>query len=486
MNLAFLVLLAWPLVVLVLFRKLPLAEAITASVLFGFLLLPTQTELLSLPGLPAFDKDFVPVLSATILAFAAVSGAGASQSAAAQAARIRPGIFPQHWLGRLLIAALIAGAFGTALTNGDRVVVGGRVLPPLRLYDAFSILNALLGSLMLFVLGRKFLGHPDSQKAVLKVLVIGGVVYAALALFEVRMSPRLNLMLYGFHPKEWVQALRGGGYRPMIFLETGLYVAMFIGCMALAAFSAMRMTTGKARRRYGWAGVVIYGTLILSNSLGALLITTALLPVVLLLSLRGQILAAGIVAAIVLSYPMLRSADLIPTERVLAQIERIDPERVGSLAFRFGNEDILLDRASQRPLFGWGGWNRGRIFDDRGRDISVTDGRWVIIFGQGGWVRYLAEYGLLTGPILLLAFRRRSRGLEPAAAGLALVLAANLADSIPNGGVHVVSWLLAGSLMGRIEWGWIDATIPAGQPAGVLRPARRYTRQMARHSRNEG
>ena len=39
------------------------------------------------------------------------------------------------------------------------------------------------------------------------------------------------------------------------------------------------------------------------------------------------------------------------------------------------------------------------FFDEEGRDISVTDGQWVIIFGLGGWLRYLAEYGLMTAPM---------------------------------------------------------------------------------------
>lgn len=476
---ASIVLYGWPLVVIVLFRRLPLPEAITASVLFGFLLLPTQTGF-SVTGLPGFDKDFIPVLAATILAFMAMSRP-------ANAPLVRPGLFPQHWMGRLLIAMLVGGAFATALTNGDAQVAGGRLLQALSLYDAFSIVNGLVGSMMLFLLGRKFLGHPDSHKAVLKILVIGGVVYAVLALFEVRMSPRLNLTIYGFHPKSWVQANRGGGFRPMIFLENGLYVAMFIGCMSLAAFGAMRMATDKARSRYMWAGIFLYATLVLSNSLGALMVTTALLPVVLFLPLRTRLLAAGAVAAMVLTYPMLRGADLVPTERILAMVERIDADRVGSLAFRLENEDILLDRAAQRPLFGWGGWSRSRVFDERGQDISVTDGRWVIVFGQGGWVRYLAEYGLLTMPILLLAFRRRSKGLEPAAVALALVLVANLVDSIPNGGIHAVTWLLAGALMGRVDWGWVDAAAPtAGQADADLPRTRRYTRQLARHSRNGG
>lgn len=480
MNLATIVLYSWPLVVIVLFRKLPLAEAITAAILFGYLLLPTQVGL-SLPALPDFDKDLVPALAAAILAYGAIS-----HPIAVQKTPFRSGIFPQHWLARLMLAMLFFGAFATALTNPDILVAGPRFFPSLSLYDAFSILNSLFSSLLVYLLARKFLGHPDSQKAVLKVLVVGGLVYACLALYEVRMSPQLNRMLYGFHPNQWVQAIRGGGYRPMIFLGTGLYVAMFIGCMALAAFSAMRMTTGKARSRYKLAGIFIYITLILSNSLGALMITTALLPVVLFFPLRLQLLTAGLVAAMVLTYPVLRGTGMVPTEQLLALVEDIDSERAGSLAFRLEHEDALLDKANQRPLFGWGGWGRSRIFNEEGEDISVTDGKWVIIFGLGGWLRYLAEYGLMTAPILLLAFRPRSKGVEPATVGLAIVLAANLVDSIPNGGVQPVTWLIAGALMGRIDWGWVDAAAPAAQAQASAVPARRYTRQVARHVRKAG
>lgn len=480
MTMAGIILCLWPLVVIVLFRKLPLAEAITASILFGYLLLPTQTAL-DLPVLPDFDKNLVPALAAAILAYGA-----ASRPMAAHRTPFRPGIFPQHWLARLMLAMLVFGAFATASTNGDPLVIGPRVLPPLSLYDALSIINTLVSSLLVYLLARKFLGHPDSQKAVLKVLVVGGLVYACLALYEVRMSPQLNQMLYGFKPNDWIQAIRGGGYRPMIFLDTGLYVAMFIGCMALAAFGAMRMAMGRARSLYRLAGIFILVALSLSNSLGALMITLALLPVVLFLPLRLQLLTAGLVAAMVLTYPVLRGTGLVPTERVLAFVEDIDAERAGSLAFRLRHEDALLDKANQRPLFGWGGWGRSRVFNEEGEDISVTDGQWVIIFGLGGWLRYLAEYGLMTAPILLLAFRPRSKGVEPATVGLAIVLAANLVDSIPNGGVQPVTWLIAGALMGRIDWGWVDAAAPAAQAQASAVPARRYTRQVARHVRKAG
>ena len=55
----------------------------------------------------------------------------------------------------------------------------------------------------------------------------------------------------------------------------------------------------------------------------------------------------------------------------------VGEDRAGSLEFRLDNEDMLIARAMQRPLFGWGGWGRARVHDEDGKDISVTDGLWI-------------------------------------------------------------------------------------------------------------
>ena len=88
--------------------------------------------------------------------------------------------------------------------------------------------------------------------------------------------------------------------------------------------------------------------------------------------------------------------------------EAIDPARAPSLAYRFLNEDILLEHARDKPLFGWGSWNRHRVFDpETGQATTTTDGAWVILIGTRGWVGYLAIFGLLAAPVILLAANRR-------------------------------------------------------------------------------
>ena len=138
-----------------------------------------------------------------------------------------------------------------------------------------------------------------------------------------------------------------------------------------------------------------------------------------------------------------------------------------SLKFRFDNEDQLLDRAWQRFLFGWGRFGRNRVYDDdSGRDVSVTDGRWIITMGQFGFIGFLAEFGLLALAVVRAASARqvrrddgRSRSCWPR---LALIVAINVVDLLPNASLSPWTWLLAGALLGRAR--------RCGRRRGIARP----------------
>ena len=36
--------------------------------------------------------------------------------------------------------------------------------------------------------------------------------------------------------------------------------------------------------------------------------------------------------------------------------------RADSLDYRFENDDFLIAKALQQPIFGWGGWSRNRVY----------------------------------------------------------------------------------------------------------------------------
>jgi hypothetical protein len=357
-----------------------------------------------------------------------------------------------------LFILLFVGQLGTHITNRDPLFYGPVVLPGLRLYDALAMLLAIFLQFVPFLLARKVLSSTEGQKLTLIVLAIAGATYAFLALYEVRMSPQLNRTIYGFFPHDWTQHRRSGGWRPIVFLHHGLQLGIFMAMAVIA--SAVMISASSAKTRILWIGLTcwLFFTLVMAKVLGALLITTVLLGAYYVLPKRLQIVFIVSVAACILLYPVVRAANLLPYQQLLSHV---DAQRALSLSFRLENEQLLLDKALERPLFGWGGWGRSRVFSETGADIATTDGAWVIWLGLGGWLKYISTFGLLSWGILQL-FWQRGKEIDVVTIGLALALTANLVDLIPNAGISPVTWLLAGALCGRLEY----AT--AAKPEGAV------------------
>ena len=432
----------WPMISTVFFLRLQLSVAILVTILGGFLLLPVGTSL-DLPVLPALDKASIPALTALILALA-FDRSGRLDD-------LRPqGLIPRHPIILIFLVILVLVAVMTAFTNTDALTYGPLMLPGLRLYDAASMVLSALIMIIPLLLARRYLANPVALRLLLTVLCVAAASYAFLALFEVRMSPQLNRWVYGFFPHSWLQHIRGGGFRPVVFLSHGLVLGIFLSMAVLATVGLFRIDQ---RRRWLFLVVSLWLglTLLLSRNLGAVLITVTMLPVVLFFGVRAQLLVATVIVGVFLAYPVARASQILPFEQLLQLAEDINPERAQSFSFRLNHEESLLAKASERPLFGWGGWGRQRIFDEMGRDVSVTDGEWIIALGRDGWVGYLARFGLLTAPILLLLLHRRRYEIGMETSVLAIMLAANLVDMVPNSSNTPLTWLMAGALWGRLE-----------------------------------
>ncbi|MEM9005225.1 MAG: hypothetical protein AAGE59_17095, partial [Cyanobacteria bacterium P01_F01_bin.86] len=303
-----------------------------------------------------------------------------------------------------------------------------------------------------FLLGRRFLAEADSQRILLRVLVLACLAYSVLILYEVRMSPQLNVMIYGFFPHSFAQHVRGSGFRPLVFMNHGLWLAIFVAMATLAALALWRDGTPRATRpRWLLAGLYLLVVLVLCRSLGALALTLLFAPLLLFAPRKTQLLLAAVVAGIVLIYPTMRGADLVPVDAIYRATERINPARAGSFQTRLINEDRLLAHAQRKPLAGWGSWGRNRVYNEDGRDITTTDGYWIIVVSTFGWLGYIAQFGLLTVPLLMLGLQRNRLDLSFATSGLALILGVGLIDLIPNATISPVLWLMAGSMMGRFQ-----------------------------------
>lgn len=442
----------WPFIGAIFFAVLSPARALLATIFAGYLLLPSQGSF-DLPLLPELDKDSIPAL-VSLLAIALIARKPSVKSInkpqSPDRAEMLPGWLPRQPVALFCLICLVFGSFGTVALNGDALRYGPVVLPGLRAYDALS---AVLSSIMVvlpFLLARKVLSGPNGQRLLLQAFAVSAAAYALLALYEVRMSPQLSNMVYGFFPHDWIQHWRGTGWRPVVFLNHGLVLSMFFGMGTIAAAILVKAAPAKQRGLWALVGIWLFGTLVLSKSLGPLAITVAMLCIIFAVPRRLQVVVAVCLATLVLLYPTARTANLVPVDLVVSAAQKIDAQRAGSLEIRLENEDRLLAKAKERPVFGWGLWGRSRVIDESGRDVSITDGAWTIIFGVGGWVRYIGVFGLLTLGVIALFWERRSR-LDPVTIGLALMLVANLIDLLPNTSLVPLTWLVAGSLVGRLE-----------------------------------
>lgn len=418
------------------------SEALILTFLIAQMFLPSNTGL-KIPMVPQIDKD-------SLASFSALAGCLFFARAGEPPKRLK-----RFGLVEILILSILVSKVITSELNGDNLMIGGRFLPGVGLYDAISAVASALITLIPFMLGRRFLRTPGDCDTILKILAIAFVCYSVLLLFEVRFSPQLHNWIYGYYPTEFVQAMREGGFRPMAFMGHGLLAALILMTSVLGSIALWRNGVKLGPLPPGFTAPYLGLVLLLCKSMGALLYGLAGGLLVFFAKPGALFRVATLLVTISLAYPILRSLDLVPTTTILGVAQSIDKDRAQSLEFRLRNEDSLLARAFERPWFGWGRYGRSRVYDETtGKDLSVTDGRWIIDIGQFGLFGFLSEFGLLAICVYRAASASRlSRSLkEQRTLGtLALIVAINIFDLLPNSGLIPWTWLLSGALLGQAE-----------------------------------
>jgi hypothetical protein len=438
-SFAFLTLLSWPLVTLWLYRARPVNQAILWTILGAWLLLPVGAEF-KIPGVPQFDKVSIPNIGALI--------------GCVVVARHPIRFWNSLGFAEILLLMSLIGPFITSELNDDPILAGVSILPALSSYDALSAAVAEFIFLIPFFLGRQLLRGSEDNVEILRAMTIAGLLYTIPILFEIRMSPQLHNWFYGYFPHEFGQQVRNGGYRAAVFLGHGLWVAFFVMMTTIAASALWRTRTRLLRLPPAGITAYLAAILMLQKSMGALIYCCVAVPLVRFTQPRFQLRIATVLVSIALLYPMLRLAGLFPTSVLVDVSTSVSGDRADSLEFRFENEERLLQHASQRLIFGWGGWGRNRLYDENGKDTSVTDGQWIIMIGAFGLFGFVGKFGLLSLPVFrALSALKFARSIPDRVnlAALALILSINIVDLLPNSTLSPWSWLLAGALLGRAE-----------------------------------
>jgi len=325
----------------------------------------------------------------------------------------------------------------------------------LGLYDGFaSAVSQTVAYGLPYFIGRVYFSDLEGLRELATGIVIGGLLYVPLCLFEIRFSPQLHRIVYGYFQWEFGQNRRYGGFRPMVFMQHGLAVAMWMVATTLTAF--WMVWAGFRGRLLGIPMTLgffaLFITTLLCHSAGALAFLFLGLGILSLIHWTKSPVWVLILAMLPPVYMYVRVKNLWTGETLVARLMKVDERGARSVAIRLKNERLFVDKAMQHPVYGWAGWNRFNVVDDQNRIIGIPDGLWVIALGHYGLIGLISLTTALTLPMLLMAWKIPVRywahpGAAPAVA-LSILLGLHMCDNLLNAMANPIFIICAGGLCG--------------------------------------
>jgi hypothetical protein len=420
---AHIVMAIWIPTVLVLFAVLPSRRAVIVSFLAAWLFLPNATY--PVPFLPDYTKmsaTCAGVFIATLI------------FDVKRVVRFQP-----SWAD-LPMVLFCSFPFISSVVNGLGAYDGGSAVMWHVITWAFP-----------YFIGRLYFSDARGLRELALGFFIGGLIYVPLCLIEVRISPQLHHLIYGSFTR--MVQVRYGGWRPSVFMDGGLQVGMWMTGASLVGIWQRKI--GALKGMWGisatWLIVALVVTTVLCRATGALVLLAIGLAVMWLTWRMKSRYALVCFLLIVPTYIGLRSTNLWNGEPVISLAKTVSVARADSLKFRLDNEDMLAAKALRQPWFGWGSWGGNRVRDEWGKDLSVTDGLWIIEFGRHGFAGLLNWMIMMIMPLALLTRRYSARRLTSVELGPALALAVLVTmyaiDCLVNAMINPVFMLAGGGVI---------------------------------------
>ncbi|MEO0013698.1 MAG: hypothetical protein RLZZ535_2087 [Cyanobacteriota bacterium] len=417
----------WIPVVLYLFVRFPTKRALIISMIVAWQFLPQVA--LSIPGLPAYTKMSAACYGVLL---------GTLIYDTTRFTSLKPG-----WIDVPMVILCLC-PIASQLTNG------GSPLSP--------TLNQIVTWGMPYLLGRLYLNSLDGLRQLAIGIFAGGLAYIPFTMIEGFRGPILHQMVYGVNAfEDCGQARRMGGWRPVVFMQHGLMVGLWMMTAALIGFwlwqtGALKKFQGRSMKTLV---IIIIIAFFLCRSTGAYSLFAMSLIVLFCAKQFKTSLPLLFIIGYIIFYLYLAASGQFSSAEVISFISQLfGEERAGSLGFRFQNEEMLGDKARQRFLFGWGDSGGNRVYNEYGDDVSVTDSLWIIAFGVNGVVGLVSLFSSLLIPVIAFCFKYPARTwsnpkVAPAAI-LGIALAMYTFDCVLNAMTNPIFTLIAGSISGLI------------------------------------
>lgn len=262
-----------------------------------------------------------------------------------------------------------------------------------------------------YFLARKHFRTIGDLKFMLQGLVVAAVVYLPFMWFEVLMSPSLHQYVYGSNQSSMVQHLRYGGWRPKVFMQHGLMVALFVSVSVLAAF-ALHIADKKTRIMRVRSSVIekilmITAVFACKSGNGFIILVMAILARLMTKAGMAKVLLLALIF-IISGYLTARVSGYWDGIELINKVESIsgDAQRAGSLGARIKQENLFLQRAEEKWLFGWGGWGRAFPIDEYGfRLTRGVDSLWIIVYSSNGVIALTSFFWMFLAVPYVVATR---------------------------------------------------------------------------------
>jgi len=309
-----------------------------------------------------------------------------------------------------------------------------------------------------YFLGRLYLGSLDGLRQMAIGIFAGGLAYIPFTLIEGVRGPILHQMVYGISAfEDWGQARRMGGWRPVVFMQHGLMVGVWM--MTAALIGIWMWQTGALKKFQGrnikTLVIVLTISFFLCRSTGAYSLFGIGLLILFCAKWFRTSLPLLLIIGYVSFYLYIAASGQFASKDVIDFITQMfGQERSDSLKFRFDMEEILGEKARQRFLFGWGDAGGNRVYNQYGKDISVTDSLWIIAFGLYGAVGLASLFSSLLLPVVAFCMKYPARTwsnpkVAPAAA-LGVALTMYVFDCVLNAMTNPIFAVIAGGISGLV------------------------------------
>jgi len=411
-------------IVFYLFVRFPPQRAVIISFVVGWLFLPQASY--PIPILPGYDKISAAcysILLATLVYDTA-----------------RFTCFKPGWLDVPMLIWCLCPII-TQISNG-----GSPISPTFTQIISWGLP---------YFLGRLYVGSLDGLRQLAIGILAGGLAYIPFTLIEGTRGPILHQMVYGVSAfEDWSQALRAGGWRPVVFMQHGLMVAVWM--MTAALMAVWLWQTGALKKFQGrnikTLAIILMIAFFLCRSSGAYSLFVFALIVLFSAKWFRTSLPLLFIIGYIVFYLYIAASGQFSSKEVIEFITPIFGEdRAGSLRYRFEMEEILGEKARQKFLFGWGDSGGNRVYNQYGDDISVTDSLWIIAFGSCGTVGLVSLFSSLLLPVIVFAVfkypaRTWSNPKVAPAAALGVALTMYVFDCVLNAMTNPIFAMIAGGI----------------------------------------